>query len=184
MRLWHTELPFMPPSSTGTLHKYFTKIFDVTPRSLGIFCIGDHFSVVVPVFTKTPVILANNFCTAVDFQTRASIEVHEGENPIASRSLLLGKFTLADIPPAWKGVEPILVKTEIDDNGILSVTATVISTKVKKTLTIEKQKYCLGKRVLDDTVCLKTLWYLYMLLLIFLERTTNMVLFNFHFKST
>jgi molecular chaperone DnaK (HSP70) len=92
--------------------------------------------------------MTKNFCTAIDNQTEMSIRIYEGEDPVASKNHLLGNFNLRGIPPAPSETEQVLDTWQIDENGILSVTATVVSTQGQKSLTIEKEKYCLGKQTL------------------------------------
>jgi molecular chaperone DnaK (HSP70) len=131
---------------------HFTRISDVTPRSLGTDILGDRCVIIIPRFTKTPTTMEDTFYTTDDNQTEVLIEILEGEDPVASRNHKLGKFILRGIPPALIGAEPILVSMTIDENGILSVSATVSSTRGHKSLTIEKKKYCLGKQALNYAV--------------------------------
>ena len=63
------------------------------------------------------------FSTADDNQTAVTIHVLQGEREMASANKSLGRFDLADIPPAPRGMPQIEVTFDIDANGILHVSA-------------------------------------------------------------
>ncbi|PNX80131.1 heat shock protein [Trifolium pratense] len=112
---------------------------DVTPLSLGTRVIGDIMSVVIPRNTSIPVKKTGQFCTGVDNQTRSLIEVYEGERTRASDNNLLGSFYLSGHTPAPRG-HPYDVCFAIDENGILTVSATETSTGKMNEITITNYK--------------------------------------------
>jgi molecular chaperone DnaK len=98
-------------------------LLDVTPLTLGIETEGGVMTALVERNTTIPTEKKQVFSTAADNQTAVTIQVYQGERKMASANRLLGKFDLSDIPPAPRGVPQIEVKFDIDQNGILNVSA-------------------------------------------------------------
>lgn len=98
-------------------------LLDVTPLSLGIETLGEVFTKIIERNTTVPTSKSQIFSTAVDGQTSVEIHVLQGERAMARDNKSLGKFLLAGIPPAPRGVPQIEVSFEIDVNGILKVSA-------------------------------------------------------------
>jgi molecular chaperone DnaK len=99
-------------------------LLDVTPLSLGIETLGEVFTKIIERNTTIPTSKSQVFSTAIDGQTSVEIHVLQGERAMARDNKSLGKFLLAGIPPAPRGVPQIEVSFEIDVNGILQVGAT------------------------------------------------------------
>lgn len=98
-------------------------LLDVTPLSLGIETLGEVFTKIIERNTTIPTSKSQVFSTAVDGQSSVEIHVLQGERAMARDNKSLGKFLLAGIPPAPRGVPQIEVSFEIDVNGILKVSA-------------------------------------------------------------
>ncbi|BFM41318.1 molecular chaperone DnaK [Synechocystis sp. LKSZ1] len=98
-------------------------LLDVTPLSLGIETLGEVFTKIIERNTTVPTSKSEVFSTAADGQTSVEIHILQGERAMASDNKSLGKFLLAGIPPAPRGVPQIEVSFEIDVNGILKVSA-------------------------------------------------------------
>ena len=98
-------------------------LLDVTPLSLGIETLGEVFTKIIERNTTIPTSKSQVFSTATDGQTSVEIHVLQGERVMARDNKSLGKFLLAGIPPAPRGVPQIEVSFEIDVNGILKVSA-------------------------------------------------------------
>lgn len=98
-------------------------LLDVTPLSLGIETMGEVFTKIIDRNTTVPTSKSQSFSTATDGQTSVEIHVLQGERPMAKDNKSLGKFILAGLPPAPRGVPQIEVSFEIDVDGILKVTA-------------------------------------------------------------
>ncbi|MFB2835243.1 molecular chaperone DnaK [Floridanema evergladense] len=98
-------------------------LLDVTPLSLGIETLGEVFTRIIERNTTIPTSKSQVFSTATDGQTSVEIHVLQGERAMARDNKSLGKFLLAGIPPAPRGVPQIEVSFEIDVNGILKVAA-------------------------------------------------------------
>ena len=98
-------------------------LLDVTPLTLGIETEGGILTALVERNTTIPTEKKQTFSTAADNQTAVTIMVFQGERKMAADNRLLGKFDLTGLPPAPRGVPQIEVKFDIDQNGILNVTA-------------------------------------------------------------
>jgi molecular chaperone DnaK len=98
-------------------------LLDVTPLSLGIETLGGIMTKLIEKNTTIPTKASNVFSTADDNQTAVTIHVLQGERERAADNKSLGKFDLADIPPAPRGMPQVEVSFDIDANGILNVSA-------------------------------------------------------------
>lgn len=98
-------------------------LLDVTPLSLGLETLGEVTTKIIERNTTIPTSRSEVFSTAVDGQTSVEIHVIQGERAMARDNKSLGKFLLAGIPPAPRGMPQIEVSFEIDVNGILKVSA-------------------------------------------------------------
>jgi molecular chaperone DnaK len=111
-------------------------LLDVTPLSLGVETLGRVFTRILEKNTTIPTRRSQIFSTAADFQTAVTINVLQGERPMASDNVSLGMFNLEGIPPAPRGVPQIEVTFDIDANGILNVTAKDLATSKEAKITI------------------------------------------------
>ena len=98
-------------------------LLDVTPLSLGIETMGSVMTKLIDKNTTIPAKASQIFSTAENNQTAVTVHVLQGEREMASGNKSLGKFDLADIPPAPRGIPQIEVTFDIDANGILNVSA-------------------------------------------------------------
>ena len=101
---------------------------------------GGVFTKIIERNTAIPVSKSQIFTTAVDNQTRVEIHVLQGERPMASDNVSLGRFFLDGIPPAPRGVPQIEVTFNIDVNGILNVTAKDLATGKAQQITIQSSR--------------------------------------------
>jgi molecular chaperone DnaK len=113
-------------------------LLDVTPLSLGIETLGGIMTRLVDRNTTIPAERKNVFSTADDNQSAVTVKVYQGERAMASDNRLLGQFNLEGIPPAPRGVPQIEVKFDIDQNGILNVSAKDLGTGKEQTVKIEQ----------------------------------------------
>jgi len=111
-------------------------LLDVTPLSLGVETLGHVFTRVLEKNTTIPTRRSQTFSTAADFQTAVTINVLQGERPMAADNVSLGMFNLEGIPPAPRGVPQIEVTFDIDANGILNVTAKDLATDKEAKITV------------------------------------------------
>jgi molecular chaperone DnaK len=111
-------------------------LLDVTPLSLGIETLGNVMTVLIERNTTIPIKKAEIFSTAEDSQTAVDVHVLQGERPMATDNMTLGRFRLEGIPPAPRGIPQIEVTFDIDANGILNVKAQDKATGREQKVTI------------------------------------------------
>jgi len=112
-------------------------LLDVTPLSLGIETMGGVCTRLIESNTTIPTSKEETFSTASDNQPEVDIHILQGERPMAQNNKSLGRFKLDGIPPAMRGIPQILVKFDIDSNGILNVSATNKATGKIQSIRIE-----------------------------------------------
>ena len=112
-------------------------LLDVTPLSLGIETMGGVMTKLIESNTTIPTKKSEVFSTAADNQPAVDIHVLQGERPMSADNKSIGRFQLADIPPAPRGVPQIEVTFDIDANGILNVSAKDKATGKEQNIKIE-----------------------------------------------
>jgi molecular chaperone DnaK len=112
-------------------------LLDVTPLSLGVETLGGVMTKLIERNTTIPTSKKEIFSTAADGQTTVEIHVLQGEREFARDNRTLGRFQLADIPPAPRGIPQIEVAFDIDANGILNVSAKDLGTGKQQSIVIK-----------------------------------------------
>jgi len=105
--------------------------------SLGIETMGGVMTKLIEKNTTIPTNASQVFSTADDNQTAVTVHVLQGEREKASANKSLGRFDLADIPPAPRGIPQVEVAFDIDANGILNVSAKDKATGKKQSIIIK-----------------------------------------------
>ena len=112
-------------------------LVDVTPLSLGIETLGGVATVLIPRNTSIPTSKKEIFSTAADNQPSVEIHVLQGERPMAADNRTLGRFQLAGIPPAPRGMPQVEVSFDLDADGILNVKARDLGTNREQQIEIK-----------------------------------------------
>ena len=112
-------------------------LLDVTPLSLGIETMGNVMTKLIEANTTIPTKKSQVFSTAADNQPAVDIRIAQGERPMYPDNKEIGRFQLADIPPAPRGTPQIEVTFDIDANGILNVAAKDKATGKEQNIRIE-----------------------------------------------
>ena len=111
-------------------------LLDVTPLSLGIETLGGVMTPLIERNTTIPTAKTEVFSTAADNQPGVEVHVLQGERPLARDNRTLGRFQLAGIPPAPRGLPQIEVTFDINADGILNVSAKDKGTGKEQKITI------------------------------------------------
>jgi len=112
-------------------------LLDVTPLSLGIETLGGIMTKLIDKNTTIPTKASQTFSTAEDNQGAVTVHAVQGEREMAAHNKSLGRFDLADIPPAPRGTPQIEVSFDIDANGILNVSAKDKATGKEQSIVIK-----------------------------------------------
>ena len=108
---------------------------------------NDRMSVVIPRNVTIPVTRSEMYFTNYDGQTKADIEVYQGESSIATHNHLLGQFTISGIPPREAGEEKIRVEFSYNLNGMLEVQAQIVSTGEQASIAINMMQQADSSRI-------------------------------------
>lgn len=128
-------------------------LLDVTPISLGIETEGGIMANIINRNTNIPVSRERRFTTCVDNQNSALVQIYEGERPLVKDNNLLGMFSLDNIRPELRCIQKIDVKFDIDDNGVLTVTAKNNTAGESKSIVITNEDGRLSDKDISRMIC-------------------------------
>ena len=112
-------------------------LLDVTPLNLGIETLGGVMTTLIDANTTIPCDKEQVFSTAADNQTEVTINLLQGNRPMAAQNRSLGRFNLTGILPAKRGIPQISVKISINANGVVEVSATDKGTGKAQSIRVE-----------------------------------------------
>ena len=112
-------------------------LLDVTPLNLGIETLGGVMTTLIEANTTIPCDKEETFSTASDNQTEVTINLLQGNRPMASQNKSIGRFNLTGILPAKRGIPQIAVKISINANGVIEVSATDKGTGKAQSIRVE-----------------------------------------------
>ena len=114
-------------------------LLDVTPLSLGIETVGGLMDTIIPRNSKIPSKVGRQYTTSVDGQKNLRISVYQGERDLVEHNRKLGEFVLKGIPPMPAGFPKIEIHFILNADGILTVKAQELRSKVEQEIEIRSQ---------------------------------------------
>lgn len=113
-------------------------LVDVTPLSLGIETLGGLVETIIPRGTPIPTLQAREFTTGRDGQSSLALHVVQGERPLVDGCRSLARFRLADLPSMAAGAARIRMTFQLDESGLLRVSARELSSGVEASIETER----------------------------------------------
>jgi L1 cell adhesion molecule like protein len=120
--------------------KKFLKVSDVAPMSLGVEVTNGFMSVIIHRNSKVPAKYTKIYETTCDNQQEVEVKIYEGEETMASDNRLLGEFVIQNIPRGHAGEQKFMVTFDINDEGILHVTAQLLNSDEEHGIRITEHK--------------------------------------------
>jgi molecular chaperone DnaK (HSP70) len=129
----------------------FLRVSNIAPMSLGVKVKDGFMSIIVHRNSKVPHKYTKQYETIKDNQKEVDIEIYEGEEILAFENRL-GTFSLTNIPPAPAGEQQIEVTFDINDEGILHVSAKIMSSGEEEKIQITEHKGRLNDTQLQQLI--------------------------------
>ncbi|XP_050504964.1 heat shock 70 kDa protein [Diabrotica virgifera virgifera] len=128
-------------------------VSEVTPLSLGLETLKDLMTVFIPRNSTLPITEVKTFTTTSNDQTLVTISIFEGERLNCDYNNKLGEFNITDLPPKKAGEVMVTVSFHLDEDGILTVSATECSSGKEKKLVVLMEEFRLSNRKV--TMCIE-----------------------------
>ena len=115
------------------------EMVDVTPLTLGVGTAPGTVQRLIRRNSPIPISRKQIFTTSKDNQKSVAVKIVQGERIMTDDNTLIGNFTLSGIPERERGVPQIMVNFDIDENGVLNVSARETSSGASKEITIKNR---------------------------------------------
>jgi molecular chaperone DnaK (HSP70) len=116
------------------------RLLDICPLSMGVETIGGIMDILIPHGTIIPITIEKMYTTYEDYTESVLIKIYEGERQITRDNFFVGEFELKNIPKEPRGIPEIKVNFNLDENGILTVTAEELSTHEMSSIIVNANK--------------------------------------------
>ncbi len=128
------------------------RLLDICPLSMGVETIGGIMDVLIPHGTIIPITVEKLYTTYEDYAESVLIKIYEGERQITRDNFFVGEFELKNIPKEPRGIPEIKVNFNLDENGILTVTAEELSTHETSSIIVNANKSGLSQEEIANLI--------------------------------
>ena len=128
------------------------RLLDICPLSMGVETIGGVMDVLVPRGTIIPITIEKMYTTYEDYEESVLIKIYEGERQMTKDNFFIGEFELKNIPKEPRGIPEIKVNFNIDENGILKVTAEELHSHEVSSIIVNTNKGGLSREEIDNLI--------------------------------
>ena len=128
------------------------RLLDICPLSMGVETIGGIMDILIPHGTIIPITVEKMYTTYEDYADSVLIKIYEGERQITRDNFFVGEFELKNIPKEPRGIPEIKVNFNLDENGILKVTAEELSSHEISSIIVNSNKSGLTQNEIQNLI--------------------------------
>ena len=128
------------------------RLLDICPLSMGLETIGGIMDILIPHGTIIPITIEKLYTTYEDYAESVLIKIYEGERQITRDNFFVGEFELKNIPKEPRGIPEIKVNFNLDENGILTVTAEELTTHETSSIIVNANKSGLSQQEIANLI--------------------------------
>jgi molecular chaperone DnaK (HSP70) len=128
------------------------RLLDICPLSMGVETIGGVMQVLIPRGTIIPITVEEMFTTYEDYEESVIIKIFEGERQMTKDNFFVGEFELKNIPKEPRGIPEIKVNFNMNENGILTVTAEELHSHEVSSIIVNSNKGGLSRDEIDKLI--------------------------------
>jgi molecular chaperone DnaK (HSP70) len=128
------------------------RLLDICPLSMGVETIGGVMNVLIPRGTIIPITVEETFTTYEDYEESVIIKIFEGERQMTKDNFFVGEFELKNIPKEPRGIPEIKVNFNMNENGILTVTAEELHSHEISSIIVNSNKGGLSRDEIDRLI--------------------------------